>query len=158
MFNLDFKKKIMIAVALLGALLILIFQRGLYSQDSQSSKPQQTQDKEIQDEETDEEIKIISTNPSPLDNTIILPTQTVEITFNYPLQNIGEFKNKIDPKADYKVKLSDDRKTVKISPAKNWGLGTTYTLFILPDTKFDDKGNLNKDFIYHFRTIEYKGI
>lgn len=146
---LDLKKKIMIAIALIGAILILIFQRGLYSKPAEINTPAS---------EESGEVRVVSTIPSPLDNTTILPAQAVEITFNYPLQNIGEFKNKIEPKVDYKVELSDDRKTVRIIPAKIWRLGTTYTLFIMPDTKFDKKGNLNLDIIYHFRTVEYKGI
>lgn len=146
---LDLKKKIMIAIALIGAILILIFQRGLYSKPAETNTPAS---------EESGEVRVVSTIPSPLDNTTILPAQAVEITFNYPLQNIGEFKNKIEPKVDYKVELSDDRKTARIIPAKIWGLGTTYTLFIMPDTKFDKKGSLNRDIIYHFRTVEYRGI
>lgn len=150
MSNLNLKHKIMIGIAIIGAILVFIFQHGIYSKPEQNLKSKQ--------EVKSEEPQVVSTNPSPLENTTILPTQSVEITFNYPIQNIGEFKNKLEPKVDYKVELSDDRKTAKIIPVKAFGLGITYTLFILPDTKFDGKGSLNRDIIYHFQTVGYKGI
>src|SRR3989338_11454833 len=80
--------------------------------------------------------KIVSTKPDPLEDNIISATDIVEITFNRPLENVGEFKSKIEPKIDYKVELSGDRKTAKIIPAKPYQLGTTYTLFIGTETKF----------------------
>lgn len=108
--------------------------------------------------ETSTEPRVVSTNPTNLDYAVILPTQTVEITFNLPIENEGEFKNSLEPKADYQIKLSDDRKTAKIIPLKPFTLGTDFTLFIKPDTKFDGKKTLGHDLYYHFKTIEYKGV
>lgn len=108
-----------------------------------------------------EKIQIISTKPQPLEGTTILPTQTIEITFNKPLENIPEFKNKIEPEVNYKIELSFDKKIVKIIPEKSWALGTEYTLFILPDTKFkegDKKEVLDRETIFHFKTIKYRGV
>ena len=102
--------------------------------------------------------RIVSTKPDPLDESIISATDIVEITFNRPLENVGEFKARIEPKIDFKIELSNDRKTAKIKPAKPYELGTTYTLFIGPDTKFDGVGNWGKDKMFHFRTIKYTGV
>ncbi|MBI4037107.1 hypothetical protein HY385_01645 [Candidatus Daviesbacteria bacterium] len=153
----NLKQKIIIAVAILGAALILIFQRGLYDKpNTQSAPANPTQVKSVSTQTGDPQI--VATNPTPLENSIIFPTQTVEITFNQPLENRGEFKNRLDPKADYEIKLSEDRKTAKIIPTTPFKLGTTFTLFILPDTKFDGHKLLNREIIIHFRTIEYKGV
>lgn len=144
--NLSLKQKIIAIVTVIGLILIYIFQRGLYG-----SSPQALQVK-------NEGPQVVSTKPSPLDQTVLLPSQPVEITFNYPLQNTGEFKNRIEPKIDYKVELSSDRKTAKIIFLKPMDLGQGYTLFVLPDTKFDGAGNLGQDLVFHFKTISYKGI
>lgn len=105
-----------------------------------------------------EEPKIISTRPEPLENAVVSATEVVEITFNRPLENIGEFKFRIDPKTDIKIELSPDRKTAKIIPQAPYELGVTYTIFMGPDTKFDGVGNWGKEAIYHFRTIKFRGI
>lgn len=105
-----------------------------------------------------EQPKIISTKPDPLENNIVSATDTIEVTFNRPLENQGEFKAKIEPKIDFKIQLSSDRKTAKIIPAKPYELGATYTLFIGPDTKFDGVGNWGQEKIFHFKTITYRGV
>lgn len=102
--------------------------------------------------------KIVSTKPDPLEEAIITADQIIEITFSIPLENVGEFKRKIEPVIDYEVKLTQDRKTVKIIPKKPYELGTGYTLFILPDSKFDGIGEWRKEQVYHFKTIRYRGI
>lgn len=162
MTNFAFKQKIIIIVAALAALLILIFQRGFYPKPAIAPIPEEAKNQENQVEP----IKIVATNPSPLDESTILPTQVIEITFNYPLENTGEFKHKFEPEfKGYELKLSDDRKTVTITPTKAFKLGTTYTFSILPDSKFDGlpagqagKKVLKESFTYHFRTIEYRGV
>lgn len=102
--------------------------------------------------------QVVSTKPDPLDNTIISTTQIVEISFNRPLENVGEFKLRIEPETEHKVELSSDRKTAKITPVKSFQLGTTYTLFIGTETKFDGVGRWGEEKIYHFRTIKYTGV
>lgn len=101
---------------------------------------------------------IVSTKPDPLENNIVSAGDVVEITFNRSLENVGEFKSKIEPKIDYKVELSGDRKTARIIPAKPYALGTTYTLFIGPDSKFDGVGAWGQEKIFHFSTIKYTGV
>jgi len=152
----NLKQKIIILVLTIGAFLIFIFQHGLYTNpQAQQNQEQNSKQTEINHNSQPE---VISTNPENLEGSIILPTQVIEITFNYPLENVGEFKSRIDPKADYRVKLSDDRKTAKIIPIPSFQLGAGYTLFILPDSKFDGKKTLGKDIIYHFNTISYRGV
>lgn len=105
-----------------------------------------------------EKPQIISTKPDPLEEAIISAAEIVEITFNRPLENVGEFKSRIEPKIDYKIELSGDRKTAKIIPAKPYNLGATFTLFIGPDTKFDGVGRWGEEKIFHFKTINYRGV
>ncbi|MDO8573191.1 MAG: Ig-like domain-containing protein [Candidatus Daviesbacteria bacterium] len=102
--------------------------------------------------------KIVSTKPDPLDENIVSASEIVEITFNRPLENVGEFKSRIEPKIDYKVELSGDRKTARIIPIKPYSLGTTYTLYIGPDSKFDGIGEWREDKTFHFKTITYRGV
>lgn len=100
--------------------------------------------------------RVISTNPEA--NGLISQQQTIEIIFNQPLENIGEFKHRIEPKIDYKLDLSSDRKIVKILPQKPYELGTEYTLFIMPESKFDGGERLDKEVIFHFKTVRYRGV
>ena len=154
MTNLTLKQKIIITVTILGTALILIFQRGFYSKPAAVDTPVK-QEAPL----AEENARIISTTPSALDNAIVLPTQIIEITFNLPLQNPDELKHKLEPKVGYKIKLSDDRKTAKIIPQPTFNLGTEYTLNIQTnETKFDGGKKLERDYIYHFKTIEYKGV
>jgi len=105
-----------------------------------------------------EKPQIVSTKPDLLEDTIISATDIVEITFNRPLENVGEFKVRIEPKIDYKVELSGDRKTAKIIPTKPYQLGTTYTLSIGPESKFDGVGRWGEEKIFHYKTIPYRGV
>lgn len=102
--------------------------------------------------------QIVSTKPDPLEDSIVSATDTIEITFNRPLENVGEFKSRLEPKIDYKVELSSDRKTARIIPTKPFQLGTTYTLFIGTETKFDGVGRWGEEKIFHFKTIKYTGV
>lgn len=147
----NLKQKIIAAILIIGSVLIFIFQRGLYNKDSSNSVKQS--DSSTQQTE---EIKVVTTNPTQ--QGTIMADQTVEITFNTPLENGDEVKHKLEPVADYKIKLSDDRKTAQFIPQKPWTLGTTYTIFIQPETKFSEKKLFNKEFIFNFRTIEYRGV
>lgn len=153
------KQKFIWIILVVGILiLILIFQKDLYSKLKSADNTPQTVESVKQELPKDAEPQIISTKPDPLENAIISATEEVEITFNRPLENVGEFKVRIDPKIDYKVELSANRKTARIVPVKPYQLGTTYTLFIGPDTKFDGVGSWGKDKTFHFRTITYRGV
>lgn len=150
MNNLTLKQKIIAIIAIIGSLLILIFQRGLYSKDvSVINNPVK---------QTAQEVKITSTNPSPLEDATILPTQNIEVTFSQPLQNKDELKHKLEPKLSYQINLSEDKKTAKFIPTANWQLGIRYTLFIYADTKFEAEFKLTQEEIFHFKTIDYQGV
>ncbi len=147
MVKLNLKLLFIIVTALIGVVLTFYFVK--------TPKPQV---KNIPALLENESPKIVSTKPDPLEDTVIASTETVEITFNMSLQNSAELKLRMEPEMDYKVELSGDRKTAKIIPAKPYQLGTTYTLFIGPESKFDGVGRWGEEKIYHFRTIAYRGV
>lgn len=142
-------KKVLIIVIILcvaGALWYIMYKKPV-SKENQTTPASQN-----------EAPKIVSTNPDPLEDNIVSSTQTIEITFNRSLENVGEFKLRIEPKTDIKTELSGDRKTARIKPVKPFELGTTYTIFIGTETKFDGVGAWGKEKIFHFKTIKYTGV
>ena len=143
------KKLIAGIIAAVGLLLILIFQQGLGMNAPQKKdlNPQAVQTSDPQ---------IISSKPQS--GGVVAPTQAVEITFNIPIENPGEFKHKIDPEVEHTIKLSDDRKTVMIIPTNGFSLGQGYELTIQKDTKFDNKKSLSDPIIFGFKTIDYRGV
>lgn len=102
--------------------------------------------------------KILSTNPDPLDNSVIPAVSFIRITFNKPLQNPGEFKVRMIPEIKFSKALSDDKKTGIINFEKSLDLGMSYTLIIGSDTKFEGAGNWNQEKQFHFSTVSYKGV
>lgn len=150
------KQKIIAFAAIAGIVLIFIFVRGIFSKSDSSASPNKTSP--TTQVKPNDKPQIVSTRPDPLDNSVVSTTEIVEITFNRSLENVGEFKVRIEPKINYKVELSGDRKTAKIIPEKPYELGTTYTLFIGPETKFDGVGRWGEEKIFHFRTIKYTGV
>jgi hypothetical protein len=145
------KKIAAILTAVIGLVLIAIFQNGLAPKNHPDSSAPQTQD-------SSEHAKLIKTNPSPFDNSIILPTQALEFTFSDPIENPGEFKFRLEPNAEIEISLSDDKKTAKITPKNSFDLGQAYTLFITSDTKFEGGKKLDQGLQFGFRTIEYNGV
>src|SRR5258708_24120184 len=101
-------KLVFIAATSLAIVFLIGYQRLKKEVPLPSKLPASTQ--------TSEEPKVVLLKPDLKQNPIIIPTQAIEITFNLPLENVGEFKNRIDTFKDYTVKLSDDRKTAKITP------------------------------------------
>ncbi len=102
--------------------------------------------------------QVLSVKPGSAQSDILLQNQPIEITFNRPLENSGEFKHEITPKFKYRLETSSDRKIIKITPEESYQVGTEYTLFIKPETKFDGAQNLGEEKIYHFKTIQYRGV
>lgn len=104
--------------------------------------------------------QLVATKPDPLDEAIIVPGQTVELTFNLAIENIGEFKHRLEPlTTKYQAKLSDDRKSVIITPSSGaFPVGTTFTLFVSPETKFDGGKRMNNELIIHFKTVDFRGV
>lgn len=148
----NFSKKTVISTITIGLILIAIFGQRFYK--SQPIKKIE----QIKSEAQNQEPRVVSTNPELKENPVLLPTQTIEITFNMPLENAGEFKSRIDDFKDYKVELSNDKKTAKIIPTKPFELGKSFTIFIDQDTKFDGKKRLNQGIHFNFRTIDYHGV
>lgn len=147
MNKLSLRQKIAFIIFILGMLAILIFRQGLYSKVKKSA-----------DTSSDPAPVIVSITPNLRQEPILLPTQTIEVTFNLPLENAPETRIKFDPELDYKIDLSEDRKTVKISPKTTYQLGQGYTLFILNETKFENKKQLGETTQYNFKTINYRGV
>ncbi len=149
-----FRKLIFIAVIIFIIVITIIFlPRGASKENAQ--QPQATTQPQISENQPP---KIVSTNPSPLEEAIIASDQQIEIVFNRGLENEGELKLRFEPKVEYKITLSQDRKTATISPQKPFELGIGYTLFILPDTKFQGTGEWKEEKIFHFQTIKYRGV
>ena len=140
---------IVIIVIIVMTVVMLNRARPVEPQPKVETTPQITQEDKPQ---------IISTKPDPLEEAIISATEVIEITFNKPLENKGEFKLRIDPKIDFNIELSSDRKTAKIIPVAPFELGKTYTLFIGTETKFDGVGRWGEEKIYHVKTVTYRGI
>ena len=147
-------KKLLIFTAIIAILAIGFYFFSKKQPQSQASKPPTN----VAPPSQTDPPKITSTKPDPLENSIVSANQTIEITFNRPLENVGEFKSKIEPKVDYKVELSGDRKTAKIIPTKPFDLGLTYTFFIGTESKFDGVGRWGQEKIFHFKTITYRGV
>jgi hypothetical protein len=158
MTNLTSKQILAAIVAVVGIILIAIFRFGFGAQQPILDNAQ-SQTEVSEQASNPDEVAVVSTKPANLEGATILPNQPIEITFNSPLENEPELKRDWDPKdTDIKTELSSDKKTVKFTPNKPLVLGQPYTLFIKSDTKFEGKKTLDKDLIYHFKTISYTGV
>ncbi|MBU1032005.1 hypothetical protein KKE03_03760, partial [Patescibacteria group bacterium] len=96
------KKVIIVIIILLTALSVFLLVRcGILKSDN---APVPSADKINQSiVSPNDKPQIVSTKPDPLEDTIIPATATIEITFNRPLENVGEFKLRMEPKIDYKI-------------------------------------------------------
>lgn len=117
-----------------------------------------SEEQNIEVSQKSEKPQIISTKPNPLEGAIISTTEVIEVTFNKSLENAPELKHKLEPEVKYKIELSPDRKTFKIVPLEPYVLGTSFTLYIHPDTKFDGKETLGEEKMFKYKTINYRGI
>jgi len=147
------KYKIIIGIILISAGIFVYL--AFFKSDAKTTETKNSTPKVVS---ATDEPQVVATKPDPLEDTIIGANDTIEITFNRPLENVGEFKLRMEDKKDVKVELSGDRKTAKIIPLTPYELGTTYTMFIGPDSKFDGVGNWGKEKIFHFKTIRYTGV
>jgi hypothetical protein len=153
MNNFSLKQKIIGAVVVIGLILIVIFQRGLYS--SSGGNPVNSSQNEPS---SATDIQLVKTNPSPLNDATILPNQTIEFTFNKELVNDPTKRVLFEPEVDYKIELSSDRKTVKIILNKPYELGAFYRVTIKPELKFEGDKTLNREENFNFKTIDYSGV
>ena len=147
------KKQYLIILIVLLALIVL--GKKLYPQPNTEIA---TETKPPLTTQTDKP-QLVSTKPNPLDEAYISAVSPIELTFNIPIENWGEFKHELSPEtAKYKGRLSDDRKTVIITPEGSYPVGTTFTLKVSPETKFDGGKRMESDIIIHFKTIDYRGV
>lgn len=151
------KKLITAAVIVVLGVLVLALYFGYFANKDKSTDNLQKAQTPAQVSPNDKP-QVVSTKPEPLEDTIISATENIEITFNRPLENVGEFKSRLEPNLEYKVELSSDRKTARIIPLKPYPLGTTFTLFIGTETKFDGVGRWGEEKVFHFKTIKYTGV
>jgi hypothetical protein len=148
--------KILIVLAILVGIGVVIFW-----QFSKPSQIQQTPETETPPQE--EQLKIIKTNPDPLEGATILPTQSIEITFNKVIPR-SEFKHLLDPEIkNYEVESvgGDSTKgpTIRINFKEPLQLGVGYSLTIYQHTRSEkEEDKLDKEYLYHFKTIQYKGV
>lgn len=151
-------KRVWIAIAaVVGLLLILLARVGLSSPSNVPKLPSSQSQVEPKGAQSDK-VEILTTSPDPLDESTVTPTQTIQITFSQPAQNVPELKVKIEPVIDLNLQLSGDRKTLKISPKQSFGLQQGYTVTIPADAKFDGNRTLGNDLQFHFKTISYSGV
>lgn len=151
--SLSWKQKIIGIITILGLILIGIFKHGLYSHS-----PLSLTNQPAVNPSQNADPKVVSTTPELSQEVILPPNQDISINFNLPLQNSGELRYQITPDVEVNLKLSSDRKTITISPRTFYKLGSEYTIFIKGETKFDNKKTLNKEYIFHFKTIQYIGV
>lgn len=146
------KKTIISIIIALGLLLIAIFSSGLYGSPSQKSEPTSQQT-----DENSKEVKVLSTTPEKLHGSTLLPTQIIEIKFNKVLNN-DPADLKIEPETKYNAHVTDSGKTLRIEPLEPYKLGSEYTITIKQGYDLQDGNKLDKDIIFRFRTIEYRGV
>lgn len=152
MINQFISKKVIAVLAVVGVILILVFQKGFNapSLPAANNKPA--------DQSQSNEVKMLSTDPTNLEGSTILPTQVISVTFSHPIENTGEFKHRFEPEVPHTLKLSEDKKTITIAGDPSFQVGVGYTLHISNDTKFDGGKRLRDTQYVHFRTISYRGI
>lgn len=146
------KKNLIILITL--ALIVSVIGMFIYRDLKHKQAPAQTTTNPSESDSP----AIVSTKPAALDGAIVSSTEVFEIVFNRSLENVGEFKVRIEPKIDFKLELSQDRKTGKIKPVKPLELGTTYTIFVGSDSKFDGAGAWGQTKTFQFKTIKYSGV
>ncbi len=108
-------------------------------------------------------LTLLKTDPDPLDEATILPTQSIIITFNKIIPK-SEFKFKFDPEIkDIEVeaqggKIPTEGSIMKINFKKPLQLGGGYSLSITNSTRTNDGQKLDREYNYHFKTIGYNGV
>ena len=108
------------------------------------------------------QLQITSTKPDPLDEATILPTGSIEVTFNKPIV-ASELKHRFDPDIEHEVEVTGGinnfyGQTFRIIFKKPLPLGNGFTLFILKETHTEEKETLDKEYIFHIKTIKYTGV
>ena len=141
---------LIIAVILISLFLVLTYKKTTVEKPNQSPPPATTSE--------NEKPAIVATQPDPLEGGVVSGSQPIELIFNRGLENEGELKLRVEPPIDFKITLSQDRKTATLTPQKPYALGQTYTIFIKGDTKFTGYGEWREEKTFHFQTVKYRGV
>ena len=156
MLNSLLQKKQILGLLIIGLIIVLAIS-GIFIIRSRTEKvPLPAASAQVTPNET--EPRILSVKPDLTDGPVILPNQSIEITFNLPIENTGEFKHRFETFTDYTLKLDKDRKILTITPTRPYDLGRTYTIFIEPGTKFEGSKTFGHEEHFTFRTIQYRGV
>ncbi len=155
--NFSLKQKIIGAIIALGLILIAIFKFGFGGMAvpvvDNAPKPAV---------QNSSDPALVSSDPSELfikKPLVVAPNQVLKLNFSVPLQNGPETKMVFEPPHEVQVELTNDNKTVVITPKTPYKLGQGYTIFIKPETKLREEGKtLGKDYDLHFNIINYSGI
>lgn len=146
------RSKIIAVVLAIGLLLIAIFGFGL---EDEALKP--TAKEEIKKEQPKDRPYVVSTNPDLMQEALIPPGQTIEITFSEPFENRGEVKYELMPEIAHEAQEANEKTTFRIVPKPLFKVGAGYTLRIKTETKFKSGKRLENDLNYSFKTIPYSG-
>lgn len=150
----NLKTKIIAGIIAIAAVLGLIARFGFYQpQNEVANEPIPTSIPT-----NPETPYIISTDPSFDPEPILLSNQSITFNFNQKLVNEPETKIRFEPEVEYEAKLSNENKTITITPKQPYMSGTGYTIFVTPETDFQNEQKLESDYVYHFRTPTYRGI
>ncbi len=109
-----------------------------------------------QDTTQNNQFRIVSTSPNPLDGATLLPNSSIEITLSKPT-SVSQFKYHFDPEIPNNIEPQNDP-TFKIIFTKPLELGQGYTLFIDEGTVSKDGEKIDRTYTYHFSTIKYSGV
>lgn len=151
-------KKLIYLIGLIVIILVGVFKyQDIMMLSSKFSSSDNNPSQPVKDNIPISGIQVIKTDPDPLEWAVVLPDQEVSLTFTDPIENTGEFKHLVTPEFEYEMRLSNDKKTVFIKPKSVYPLGEEITLFIKPETKFVGGKKLDKELIYHFKTIQHRG-
>lgn len=148
-----FDFKIILSLVILGV-------AGFFIYQSQAKNPPTS--KLVTSTPNQNQLKLLSTDPDPLEAATLLPTQTITLTFNQVIPK-SELKYHFDPDVEHQLEVasgpsSSGGTTFKITFKKPLELGSGYTLFIESSTHTKSKVTLDREYVYHFRTINYRGI
>lgn len=151
--KLTLKTLLITVIVTVGLILIAIFQFGL------SGTPVPVVNNETQ---SSTEAEIISSDPPQIykkEKLIVGPDKVITLNFSTQLLNAPETKVTIKPEHDVDIKLSDDYKSIIITPKSPYKLGEEYTILVSREAKLREEGKiLGKDYNFNFNIINYSGI
>lgn len=154
--KLTFKTLLIPIVITIGLILIAIFKFGL------DGIPVPIVNNQAEPQTVSTEPAIISSDPPQIykkEKLIVGPDKVITLNFSTQLLNAPETKVTIKPEHDVDIKLSDDYKSIIITPKSPYKLGEEYTILVSREAKLREEGKiLGKDYNFNFNIINYSGI